>query len=217
MRYAKREMRKCLRKPQASGLKPGFLVGFTIVELLIVVAILAVAAVALVGVTTYIQTQGEVAMTEQAIQLLSTAVAQFYDYTGHYPIDNWADSQNPTTHSYSRILNATPSGPTPTSDELLYLQLSLLPQTREIIAKLPNQLLAAPAGTVTLDGQSSATPYLRSIVDPWHTEDDPRPLYYKRDETNPDDVFPKIWSYGPDGKSDSDNPKTEVDDITNAD
>ena len=48
-------------------------------------------------------------------------------------------------------------------------------------------------------------------MDPWHTKDDPRPLNYLRDPDDPDEVFPKIWSYGPDG-----DPETE-DDISNED
>ncbi len=188
--------------------------GFTLTEVLIVVAIIALLAAGLVGVSNYVQTQGNVALTEQCVKLLSTAVAQFHDITGHYPIDNWTDSQDGASHSYSRILNANRSG-TPNSDELLYLQLSLLPQTREIISKLPEKLLAAPAGTVQLAGQSSPTPYLRSVVDPWHTDNDPRPLNYERDTTDPDGVFPRIWSNGPDGKSSTDAEK--ADDITNED
>ena len=210
MRYAKRQIRRCLLKPQASSPKPGFPDGFTIVELLIVVAILALAAVALVGVTIHIQTQGDVALTKQSVQLLSAAVAQFYDITGHYPVDDWTNRDD----DGSRIYGANSSG-TPKPDELLYLQLSLLPQTRKIIAKLPDQLLAKPHDdiTVTLGGQQ--TPYLRSIVDPWHTEDDHRPLRYIRNVSSVGEGFPTIRSDGPDGESTSAADK--LDDISNED
>ena len=185
-------------RPAAKRILPGARDGFTVVELLIVVAILALAAVALVGVTNYIQTQGEIALTEQSIQLLSTAVAEFHDITGRYPVDAWADIGDPG----SRLVGASSSG-TPNSDELLYLQLSMLPQTRKTISKLPEKLLATPGVTVDLPGQPS-TPYLRSIVDPWGEG-----LLYLEVSG-----FPIIRSNGPDGESTTAADK--LDDITNA-
>ena len=84
------------------------------------------------------------------------------------------------------------------------MQLSLFPQTREIIANLPEKLLAKPLSeaTVQLAGQSSNTPYLRSIVDPWGN-----PLVYEEVSGG----FPIIRSYGPDGNN------VTVDDISNED
>jgi prepilin-type N-terminal cleavage/methylation domain-containing protein len=188
-------------QPANNRVLPGSRTGFTVVELLIVVAILALAAVALVGVSNYIQTQGEIALTEQSIQLLSTAVAEFHEITGHYPVDAWADIGD----TGSRLVGASAPDGDPNPDELLYLQLSLLPQTRKTISKLPGKLLAAPHDdiTVTLGGQQ--TPYLRSIVDPWGE----RLLYEKGSG------FPVIRSNGPDGESTTAADK--LDDITNAD
>ena len=178
--------------------------GFTLVEVLIVVAILAVVAVGLVGLSSYLQTQNDTVLTEKCVELLSTAVAEFHDITGHYPIDDW-DVRNTSTGC--RIAGAQLGGTDePESDELLYLQLSLLPQTRAIIAKLPEKLLAAPlsGATVQLAHDPLAdTPYLRSIVDAWGNA-----LKYEEVSGG----FPIIRSYGPDGPSGS----TE-DDISNAD
>ncbi len=192
-----------IRNSKSTGLKPAF----TLVEVLIVVAILAVVAVGLVGVSGYLQTQSSIALTEKCVELLSTAVAEFYDITGHYPVDNWTVT---STDSTCRIYNAVKTGGTrnPAPDELLYLQLSLLPQTREIISKLPNQLLAKPLDpsnnliTVTLAGQTNPTPYLRSIVDPWG-----EPLDYDTSGS-----YPVIQSGGPDGDL-----ATTEDNISNAD
>ena len=186
---------------------PGARGGFTLTEVLIVVAILALMAVGLVGVTNYVNTQGNVALTRQCLLMLSAAVEDFYTETGHFPIKDtdWVNRNDPIILPGCRLAGATSSG-TPASDELLYLQLSLLPQTRKIISKLPGKLLAAPHNniTVTLGGQQ--TPYLRSIVDPWGL-----PLDYDTSSGS----FPKIWSFGPDGKSASVAEK--VDDITNED
>ena len=177
--------------------------GFTLVEVLIVVAILALVAAGLVGLGSYMQTQNNTVLTEQCLQLLSTAVAEFHDITGHYPVDNWGD----IGADGSRLAGAEDTNGPPSSDELLYLQLSLLPQTREIIANLPEKLLVRPlsGARVQLAGQSSNTPYLRSIVDAWEQpvnyvvyEDDPDVPNGPNDDPNdPDDVFPRLYSNGP--------------------
>ena len=158
---------------------------FTLVEVLIVVAIIGLMAAGLVVVSSYVQTQGRVALTDQSVKLLSTAVAQFHDITGHYPVDNWGSIAS----TGSRIAGASSPG-TPNPDELLYLQLSLLPQTRAIISKLPEELVRAPTTTVQLAHDPSAnTPYLQSIVDPWDN-----PLDYDASGS-----YPVIQSAGPDG------------------
>ena len=195
--------------------------GFTLVEILVVVAILALLVAGLAGLTNYMGTRTKIVLTEHCIEILSTAVAEFYDITGHYPIDVWVDGPSAgdiIEDSTGSLINgaewASGANP-PDSDELLYLQLNLLPQTRAIIAKLPEALLALPTSdaTVLLAGQSSPTRYLRSIVDAWDTDGDPRPLNYQRN--GPD--FPSIWSNGPDGESDPANPETQADDISNED
>ena len=174
--------------------------GFTIVEVLIVVAILALAAVALVGVGRYMQAKNDAILTEKCVELLSVAVAECYDLTGHYPVDDWPSRND----DGSRIRNATSSG-TPAPDEVLYLQLSILPQTRKIISKLPGKLLAAPLSGATVQlahDLSTDTPYLRSIVDPWGNV-----LVYQEVAGG----FPIIRSDGPDGNGNT------VDDISNED
>ncbi len=194
--------------------------GFTLVEIMIVVAILAVVAVGLVGLNSHLETQNRIALTEHCLEILSKAVAEFHDITGHFPVDAWLDidaTPGIDDETGSRINGAVLDDPSvvPEPNELLYLQLSLLPQTREIIANLPEKLLEEPLSGATVDlvGQSPNTPYLRSIVDPWHTDNDPQPLNYQRDTTNPDDVFPSIWSSGTDGKTGSEAEK--ADDISN--
>lgn len=179
---------------------PGGRDGFTLVEVLIVVAILAVAAVALVGVSSYLQTQSSIALTEQCVELLSTAVAEFHDITGHYPIDEnaWDDRNDPAILPGCRLAGAEDTNGPANSDELLYLQLSLLPQTREIISKLPEKLIAAPLSEATVQlahDPLADTPYLRSIVDAWGNA-----LEY--DDYNDPDRFPLIRSDGPDGIDD---------------
>ena len=183
--------------------------GFTITEVLIVVAILALLVAVLLGVSSFINTQKNTALTENCLDILDTALAEFHDITGHYPVDDWGDKDE----TGSRIDGANLTSPSddPDSSELLYLQLNVLPQTRAIIAKLPDQLLVQPVDlsdnliTVELAGQSGDTPYLRQIVDAWGNA-----LEYTRDLSDPDDVFPTIVSGGADG-----NLTNEEDNITN--
>ena len=182
--------------------------GFTLVEVLIVVAILALLVAVLVGVASSISTQRDTALTKNCLDILDAALAEFREITGHYPVDDWTAA---ITDSTCLIDGATktPGTDDPGPSEVLYLQLSILPQTREIIAKLPDQLLTKPLDasdnliTVQLAGQSGNTPYLRRVVDAWGT-----PLEYTRDSSDPDDVFPTIASAGAD-------PGTTEDDITN--
>lgn len=179
---------------------------FTMVELLIVVAILAILVAVLLGVSSYITTQNNTALTRNCMDILDAAIGEFHAITGRYPVDDWIDNGGYMDAVGSLIDGAEAPGGPPGEDELLYLQLSLLPQTREIIAKLPEQLLAQSSVTVEIGGQP--TPYLRSIVDAWGTPLNDDPGDPDDDTSDPYDVFPRLWSNGPDR-----TPRTE-DDIT---
>ena len=165
--------------------------GFTLVEVLIVVAILAVVVAAMVGAGMAINVQRDTALTKNCLDVLDAALAEFHGITGKYPENDWATAIADNT---CIIYSASATGGTPDSDEVLYLQLSILPQTREMISKLPGQLIIEPlsGATVTIGGDT--TPYLQSIVDAWGNA-----LNYQRDTANPDTVFPDLWSNGPDG------------------
>jgi len=198
-----------MRNPPSAFRLPPF--GFTMVEVLIVVAIMALLVSVLVGVAGRIDDQRNTTLTENCLDILDAALREFREITGHYPVDDWGDID--TT---SLIYNANAPGVPPESDELLYLQLSILPQTREIISKLPNQLITAPQSDATvqlLDNPTADTPYLQSIVDAWGNV-----LVYTRDSAHPNDVFPTITSDGPDGPNNSHGGDGDtVDDIDNAD
>ncbi len=163
--------------------------GFTLVEVLVVVAIVALLVGVLVGVTGYIDSKKNAALTENCLTILKTAVTEYRDITGHYPIDHWDDQLDLGSRLAGAVL--ADDNFEPKSDELLYLQLNLLPQTREIIAKLPGQLLAKPESSAVVLVAGRESRYLRSILDGWEN-----PISYQLD---PDTVFPDIWSDGPDG------------------
>ena len=170
--------------------------GFTLVEVLVVVAIIALLIGVLVGVTKHIDTKKKEALTDNCLTILKTAVAEYHEITGHYPVDRWVDDDGDgwiNSEEGSRLNSAEcTSEEEPVGDELLYLQLSLLPQTREIISKLPSQLVGEPrsGAVVLIAGKESR--YLQSIVDGWGSA-----INYER-IPNPDDVddldsvFPEI-------------------------
>ena len=172
--------------------------GFTLVEVLVVVAIVALLVGVLVGVTKHIDTKKKEALTESCLNLLKTAVTEYHDITGHYPIDRWVDGDGdgvfddpPVGDPYHELVGCrlvraslADGSPDPRSDELLYLQLSMLPQTRDIIRKLAGQLVAEPNSRAIVRIAGRETPYLRSIVDGWE-----EPLIYTQ---------PRIYSSGPD-------------------
>ena len=216
MRNSKLKTRNYFLKPQASSVSSAFhlssspltphpsrlFTAFTMVEVLIVVAILALLVAVLLGVSNFINTQKNTALTENCLVILDAALGEFYAITGHYPVDDWGNIGDPGS-----LIAGANSGGTPEPDELLYLQLSILPQTRDIIAKLPEKLLTAPHDGITVqlaDQPGLNTPYLRRIVDAWGN-----PLDY----FVPASGFPVISSFGPDGLDDGGG----NDDITNED
>ena len=199
MRNSEFAIRNRFRKPTAYSLRPAF----TMIEVLIVVAIVALLVAVMVGVVDNIETQGKIALTENSLKILDAALKEFHDITGHYPVDNWGDRDTTTG---CLIAGATDSGDAPESDEVLYLQLSILPQTREIISELPEQLLTQAHNGITVQlahDLTEDTPYLRRIVDAWGNA-----LIY--DDHDDPDRFPEITSDGAD-------PSTTEDNITNED
>ena len=198
---------------------------FTLTEILIVVAILALLVTMLVVGASFIQTRNKTILTKKSLDILSTAIAEFRDITGHFPIDKdeWVDRDDSDVLPGCRLAEATADDEVALQgSELLYLQLSLLPQTREIIANLSDRLLATANTTVQLASNPlSDTRYLRSIVDAWGNTinydveaDDPDVPDATDDPDDRDDVFPQLWSNGPDGESDPAFPDTLLDDIT---
>lgn len=187
--------------------------GFTLVEVLIVVAILAVLVAALVGASIAINTQRDTALTKNCLDVLDATLAEFRAITGKYPVDAWDDDGGKMRAVGSLIDGATWGNVEPNSDELLYLQLSLLPQTREMISKLPVRLVVAAHNDAKVQlahDLTEDTPYLQSIVDAWGNA-----LSY--DDYDDPDRFPLIRSDGPDGPNAPAGDGATDDDINNED
>ena len=93
-------------------------IGLTIVEVLVVVAIISVLAAGLYTVGNYVETQTKIKQTKSTIEILSAAIEQYHDFYGKCPYD------------YNN-----PSDPNLNID-LLYPRLSLSPDARKILSQI---------------------------------------------------------------------------------
>jgi prepilin-type N-terminal cleavage/methylation domain-containing protein len=198
---------------------------FTLVEMLVVVAIVVVLASLVIGITLRIENREKEKQCRSAIALLATALAQFHDYGFTYsdpnysaltfPLDcnNFAVSDIQTT-----LLNALGTttvqisggvhDPNYSSDEVMYLFLSMVPTSRQTLEKIDKKLVTnlgsdkqPMAITIVSGGNAKVYPLLR-VIDPWGTT--LRYDYYdKTTSLLPDPTtkrtFPLITSAGPDG------------------
>jgi hypothetical protein len=137
--------------------------GFTAMEIVVVISILALLVGVFVGLGHRIRVEGNDELTKSTITILSTALEQYYDYTHSYPPDvNYARTGVPpaTLHDIdlSVALNTT-YAPNPSegvsgfvhdaqnfsSIEVLYYYLNRVPASRKILEKLSPKVVTAKA------------------------------------------------------------------------
>ncbi|MBA7642645.1 hypothetical protein ES703_50345 [subsurface metagenome] len=208
--------------------------GFTLVEMVVVIAIVAVLATMVVGIAAHIDSKKDQKRARRTIVLLSTALGQFHDYGFDYkdsdytaftfPLDCNGFSKADVEATLSDALDATgvSIGPVDASKpifhndpnlsgcEVLYFLLSQVPASRETLDRIDKSLLTdrdinGNRMKITVSGKDY--PLLR-IIDSWGTT--LRYDYYD-DKNRPEDKrsFPLITSAGPDRSFGTD------DDITN--
>jgi len=173
-------MKACKHKP-----------GVTLVEMLIVVAIIALLATMVISMAARIGHQAKEQLTENTIAILTAALGQFQDYGYSYKDSDYADFDFPLDcngFEYDRLENTlgdalgagsvsiSPIGahdPNYSGSEALYFFLSRVPASRETLDKIDNSLITNMGSnkqdmtiTVTVDGKKYPYPLLR-IVDPW--------------------------------------------------
>lgn len=202
-------MKVCKNKP-----------GVTLVEMLIVVAIIALLATMVISMAARIGHQAKEQLTESTIAILAAALGQFQDYGYSYDKDSdYTDFDFPLDcngFEYDRLENTlgdalgvgpaliSPIGnhdPNYSGSEALYFFLSRVPTSRETLDKIDNSLITNEGSNkqpmnINVDGKRH--PLLR-IIDPWG--ESLRYSYYE-DKDDPDErrTFPVISSAGPDGK-----------------
>ena len=114
-------------------------IGVTLVEILIVLAIITILASMVIGMATHIDNQSRGRSLENTFALLESALQEYHEYRGRFP-----DGVDPDPYVNS---------------EILYEALNLIPTSRKILEKFNSSLIADRGGT---DGTLE-------IYDPWGT------------------------------------------------
>jgi prepilin-type N-terminal cleavage/methylation domain-containing protein len=198
--------------------------GVTLVEILVVVAIIAILVTMVIGIAARIDTQGKEQLTENTIALLTAALGEFGDYGYSYSDSNYADfkfpldcnnfPQNDLENELQTALGAIVliSGGTHDANysgsETLYFFLSRVPESRQTLDKIDRKLvtnlgLDGNPMKITINPGADEKKYpLFRVIDPWGKT--LRYDYYDETKTIPDDrrkskkTFPVITSSGPD-------------------
>jgi prepilin-type N-terminal cleavage/methylation domain-containing protein len=198
--------------------------GVTLVEILVVVAIIAILVTMVIGIAARVDTQGKERLTENTIALLTAALSQFQDYGYNYSDSNYADFKFPLDcngFSDTQLRNALQAAqgvtsvtsingahdPNYSGSEALYFFLSRVPESRQTLDKIDKSMITSKGSdgedtTIEIDGKFY--PLLR-VIDPWR--ETLRYSYYDNgkegsspSEPNPGSprAFPVITSAGPD-------------------
>jgi len=204
--------------------------GLSLVEMLIVVAIIVILTTMVIGLASRIDNQSKEQLTRNTIAILTAALRQFHDYRYPYkdlayadfgfPLDCNDFLQPALEMTLGNALGATVvivSGAPDISysgTEALYLFLSQLPECRKTLDKIDESLITnlgldKQPMNISLtypDGITKVSPLLR-ITDPWGTA--LRYDYYDEMLIPPDPrqkrTFPVITSAGPDKKFGTDD------------
>jgi len=141
--------------------------GLTLVEILAVVAIIALLASIVIGVAAFIDNQSKERCLESTFALLECALQEYCEYTGKFPEQPEKNFSNALVHS-----------------EYLYNELTLIPESRKILQKISNSLLKNKYGTADTPAE---------IYDPWGMALDyryvPGDNFPELVSTGPDKIF----------------------------
>jgi prepilin-type N-terminal cleavage/methylation domain-containing protein len=117
--------------------------GLSLVEILVVVAVISILATILIGIASRIDNQAKEQGLEATFVLLESALQEYHDAVSRFPEQPEKNSANALIHS-----------------EYLYKELNLLPESRIILEKVPNKQIRNGYG-------AADTP--PEIYDPWDT------------------------------------------------
>ena len=120
--------------------------GVSLVELLFAIGIIAILAVGLFTVGEYVNTQAKEKLAKSTIEILVTALEQYYDFSNKFPDPN-TDDDYPDSDCNLDI-------------ERMYYKLTLVPEAKKVLNQINTTLIVDSNGN---DG------YLE-IVDPWEKE-----------------------------------------------
>jgi prepilin-type N-terminal cleavage/methylation domain-containing protein len=117
--------------------------GVTLVEILVVVAIIAMLATMVIGIAARIDNQSKERGLECTCALLEFALQEYCEYTGKFPEQPEKNFTNVPVHS-----------------EYLYKELHLIPESRKILGEITDSLLKNEYGAADTPAE---------IYDPWGT------------------------------------------------
>ena len=204
------------------------LTGFTLIEMVIVVAIIAALTVAVIATATRIQNKAKEELTANTISILTAALSEFqsYDYSYDasslysdldFPIDCNGYGHADIGTELGNALGVTvtvdvDNDANDSSCEVMYFMLSRVPECRKILERIDRSLIANEdsAGNnleITVDGRDYS---LLRVIDSWgktlrydyYDESSPPPTSAHLEERR---NFPVLTSSGPDGKLDTDD------------
>jgi prepilin-type N-terminal cleavage/methylation domain-containing protein len=166
--------------------------GVTLVEILVVVAIIAILVTMVIGIAARIDTQGKERLTENTIALLTAALGEFGDYGYSYSDSNYADfkfpldcnnfPQNDLEGALKDALGTTttpaitPVGahePNYSGSEALYFFLSRVPESRQTLDRIDKKLVTnlglngSPMEITVGSGVDAKVYPLFRVIDPW--------------------------------------------------
>ena len=202
--------------------------GVTLVEILIVVAVIAILTTMVVGIATRISNQSKEQLTKNTFALLNAALGQFCDYGYNYkvpitaspperdfyrsldfPLDCNGFDQARLEATLGSALGATGASIIPagvhndlnySGSEALYLFLSRVPASRQTLDKIDDSLVTNEGfGKQPMNITIGVKMYpLLRIIDPWGTT--LHYDYYNEWTLDPKSkrTFPEITSAGPD-------------------
>ncbi len=120
-------------------------IGLTLIEIIIVLAVIALLATMVIGIASHIDTQSKEKAIEATFALLEGALDEYKDVNDNFPVQIEVDSNNAPAHS-----------------ELLYEALDFVPASRNIMKKISDKLIQNKYNPV-------ADPPVYEIYDPWGT------------------------------------------------
>ncbi len=117
--------------------------GITLVEILVVVAIIAILATMVIGIASRINDQSKERGLESTFTLLESALQEYCEGTGKFPEQPEKNFANALLHS-----------------EYLYRELNLIPESRKILGRIADSWVKNEHGTIDTPPE---------IYDPWGT------------------------------------------------
>ena len=117
--------------------------GLTLVEILVVVAIIAILATMVIGIAARISDQSKERSLEFTFTLLESALQEYNEFKGIFPQQPEKNSINAQMHS-----------------QFLYGELNLIPESQKILERITKSIIKNGYGTIDTPPE---------IYDPWET------------------------------------------------